>query len=86
VDWKAITRGGNPATNYQLMPNDRIFVKSDLLIAENNWITKTFAPLEKMMGVTLLGATTTQAIEQVGIFGQTLEHGGTTGASVLVGR
>jgi polysaccharide export outer membrane protein len=55
VDWKSLTRCGNPATNYQLMPNDRIFVQSDALIHANNALAKVFAPLERIFGITLLG-------------------------------
>ena len=29
VDYEAITRGGLTATNYQIMPGDRVFIASD---------------------------------------------------------
>ena len=31
VDWKGITRLGEPKTNYQVLPGDRIFVKANPL-------------------------------------------------------
>jgi protein involved in polysaccharide export with SLBB domain len=58
VDWNAITQGGSTATNWQLFPGDRIYVKADCLIATNNFLTKVLAPIEQLLGVTLLGAST----------------------------
>jgi polysaccharide export outer membrane protein len=64
VDWQALTRCGSPATNYQLMPNDRVYVQSDALIHANNALAKAFAPLERIFGITLLGTSTVSQIEQ----------------------
>ena len=33
VDYEAITKGGSAATNYQIMPGDRVFIAQDDLIA-----------------------------------------------------
>src|SRR5262249_42223823 len=33
VDWKAVVMGASTATNYQLLPGDRLFVKADCFIA-----------------------------------------------------
>ena len=49
VDYDAITHGGSTATNYQIMPGDRVFVAGDNLIATNNWLTKVTAPIERML-------------------------------------
>jgi polysaccharide export outer membrane protein len=62
VDWLAITQGGSTATNYQLFPGDRIYIKSDCLIRIDNAIAKLVAPVERLLGVTLLGASTVQTI------------------------
>jgi protein involved in polysaccharide export with SLBB domain len=62
VDWNAITQGGSTCTNYQLFPGDRVFVKADCLIATDNWIAKIVSPVERVFGVTLLGASTVQTI------------------------
>jgi polysaccharide export outer membrane protein len=64
VDWQALTRCGSPATNYQLMPNDRVYVQADPLITTNNALAKVFAPLERVLGITLLGSSTVQSIQQ----------------------
>jgi polysaccharide export outer membrane protein len=58
VDWLAITKCGDTTTNYQLMPGDRIFIQGDSLVALNNWVTKVVSPIERLFGVTLLGAET----------------------------
>jgi hypothetical protein len=55
VDWKAITAEGLTATNYQLMPGDRIYIQADKLIVLDNMIAKITAPIERVVGVTLLG-------------------------------
>jgi polysaccharide export outer membrane protein len=70
VDWNAITQGGSTATNYQLFPGDRIFVKADCLIAFDNWLGKALSPIERLFGITLLGTATVRTIEN---------HNGTNG-------
>jgi polysaccharide export outer membrane protein len=54
VDWKAVVEGASTATNYQVLPGDRIFVKADGLIATDNWIAKVLAPLQRLTGFALL--------------------------------
>jgi polysaccharide export outer membrane protein len=58
VDWAAITQGGSTATNYQIFPGDRIYLKADKLIALDYALAKILAPVERLLGVTLLGAAT----------------------------
>jgi polysaccharide export outer membrane protein len=55
VDWQAITRRGAVATNYQLLPGDRIFVKVDPLIHFDSIVAKSIAPFERAFGFILLG-------------------------------
>jgi polysaccharide biosynthesis/export protein len=61
VDWRAITEGGSTATNYQLFPGDRIYVKADALVALDNALAKIFSPVERILGITLLGSSTVQS-------------------------
>jgi protein involved in polysaccharide export with SLBB domain len=56
VSWDAITACGSPGTNYQLLPGDRVFVAEDKLIAFDQSLAKLTAPLERIMGFSLLGA------------------------------
>jgi polysaccharide biosynthesis/export protein len=62
VDWCAITQRGITATNYQVLPGDRIYVKADCLIAIDNALAKVLAPVERVLGVTLLGSGTVNSI------------------------
>ncbi|MFO0969052.1 MAG: polysaccharide biosynthesis/export family protein [Gemmataceae bacterium] len=62
IDWNAITQGGSTGTNYQLFPGDRIYVSGDPLICFDNNLAKWLAPVERVLGVTLLGASTWQTI------------------------
>jgi polysaccharide export outer membrane protein len=56
VDWEAVVKGGSTCTNYQLFPGDRVYVDADCLIKTSNWIAKVFDPIERVLGITLLGA------------------------------
>jgi len=55
VDWVAITAQGSTVTNYQVMPGDRIFIAEDELVAVDTRIGKIVAPIERVMGFSLLG-------------------------------
>jgi polysaccharide export outer membrane protein len=66
VDWNAITLGGDTTTNYQIFPGDRVFVDADCLIKTDNWIAKILSPFERVLGITLLGATTVESIRFAG--------------------
>lgn len=65
VNWLAVTNCGSTATNYQILPGDRIHVKADHLIATDNALAKLFAPIERVFGITLLGSTTVRSIESI---------------------
>jgi polysaccharide export outer membrane protein len=62
VDWLSIVRCGATETNYQLLPNDRIYVQANSLITLNNALSMIFAPMERIFGATLLGTSTVQQI------------------------
>ncbi|HEY7313480.1 MAG TPA: polysaccharide biosynthesis/export family protein [Gemmataceae bacterium] len=63
INWPALTQGGSPATNYQLLPGDRLFVQSNRLIALNNRLNQFFSPIERVFGFTLLGSATVGSVE-----------------------
>lgn len=62
VDWLAIVEGGSTKTNYQIFPGDRIYVKADCLITLDNTLAKIISPIERVLGVTLLGSATVNSI------------------------
>lgn len=78
INWPALTQGGSPATNYQLMPGDRLYVKSNPLLLANNRITQFLAPIERILGFELLA---TSAVSSTA--GTVFEiKSGSTGASL----
>ena len=63
VNWPALTQGGSPATNYQLMPGDRLYVQSNPLLMANNRLNQFFSPIERVLGFTLLGSSTVSSVD-----------------------
>jgi len=55
VNWNAITQQGNQATNFQLLPNDRLYVAANKATAIDTAVGKLVAPVERLSGVILLG-------------------------------
>jgi polysaccharide biosynthesis/export protein len=62
VDWDAITRAGATATNYQLTPGDRVFIAEDRVVAPTNDIAKKTAPIERILGLIALAASTLRSL------------------------
>jgi polysaccharide export outer membrane protein len=63
VDWCGITQRGEAMTNYQVFPGDRIYVKADGLIRLDSGLGKVLAPVERVLGVTLLGSSVVNSIK-----------------------
>lgn len=58
VRWEELTAQGQAGTNYQILPGDRVFIAEDRLVAFDTGLAKLTAPLERIMGFTLLGTGT----------------------------
>jgi polysaccharide export outer membrane protein len=58
VNWEDITANAYACSNYQILPGDRIFISEDHLIAADTALGKLFAPMERVMGFSLLGVGT----------------------------
>jgi len=58
VKWEDITAQASAGTNYQILPGDRVFIAEDKLIALDTSLAKLTAPLERVMGFSLLGVGT----------------------------
>ena len=65
VNWRAIIDAADTATNWQILPNDRVFVAEDKLVALDNFIDKLVGPFERIVGFNLL---TFQAIQTANRF------------------
>lgn len=76
VDWQAVVMGST-ATNYQVFPGDRIYIDSNCLIRIDNRLAQFLAPFERLLGITLLGATTAETF-------QFLRTGNGVGAGLIV--
>jgi polysaccharide export outer membrane protein len=64
VSWKEITKGAATATNYQILPGDRIFIAENKLIAFDAGLNHIIAPFERIMGFTLLATQGVQTINR----------------------
>ena len=67
VDWVAITQHAVTTTNYQLFPGDRIYVKAQRLVALDTALARIIAPIERVTGVILLGASTVNQVNGRGV-------------------
>jgi protein involved in polysaccharide export with SLBB domain len=76
VDWSEITAGAATATNYQLMPGDRVFIAENKLIALDSVLNRLLTPVERLFGTTLLGTQTIQTINRFPQGFSTLGGGG----------
>lgn len=65
VDWRAITESGSTATNYQLLPGDRVFVAANSIIAFDYWLSNVLASVKRVLGMSSL-ATETISINRNG--------------------
>jgi polysaccharide export outer membrane protein len=62
VDWLAVTQRGETATNYQLLPGDRLYVSEDKLVAIDTKLGKIISPMERVLGFTALATQTTSGL------------------------
>lgn len=65
VDWRNVVRNASHHTNYQVFPNDRVFVAEDRLVRLDAVTARLTAPFEPIFGPALLG---TQAIQSAARF------------------
>jgi polysaccharide export outer membrane protein len=54
VDYKGIVRRGETATNYQILPGDRLYVKAAPLLTLDAYVGRVLAPIDRILGTTLL--------------------------------
>ena len=58
VDWTGITQCGQGQTNYELTAGDRLYIMGAPLVTADTYLARVIAPIERLLGLTLLGATT----------------------------
>ena len=67
INWNDIAQGASTATNYQLMPGDRLFIAQDRLTNFNTVVNKLLNPFEKVFGFVSLGTSTANRIVRFGL-------------------
>jgi len=67
VNWIDITRGASTATNYQLMPGDRLFIAEDKYARFSALVGTTLRPFESIFGAVSLGTSTLNRITRFGL-------------------
>ncbi len=66
IYWDKITKEGQTATNYQVLPGDRIYIAADKLYAFDTALSNVISPLQRMFGVATLGVQTVFGIQHPG--------------------
>ncbi len=66
IDWENITRGASTATNYQLMPGDRLFIAENKYAKFSGLVSTTLRPFESILGAVSLGTSTMNRIVRFG--------------------
>ena len=67
VNWDEIARGASTATNYQLMPGDRLFIAEDPWVRFDSTIGKITRPFERLFGWVSLGTAMLNRISRFGL-------------------
>ncbi len=64
VDWVGLTTRGRTATNYQIQPGDRVYINSDAIVEFDTRLARIISPIERLLGVTLLGHATVRTLKR----------------------
>lgn len=67
VDYDALVQQGVAQTGYQLLPGDRVYVKAEQAFRIDGYLQKMLTPLERLLGVTLLGSSSYNQIANRGL-------------------
>lgn len=67
IEWNDIAQGASTATNYQLMPGDRLFIAQDRLMNFNTVVGKILNPFERIFGIVSLGTSMANRIVRFGL-------------------
>jgi len=66
IDWDGIAQGAQTATNYQLMPGDRLYIAEDEMLTFTNVVARVTAPIERLAGIASLGTSTLRSFQTLG--------------------
>ena len=66
IDWDKISQGAVTATNYQLMPSDRLYIAEDRITSFNTIVGKILNPFERIVGFVSLSTSMGNRIVRFG--------------------
>jgi protein involved in polysaccharide export with SLBB domain len=66
IDWNGIARGGETATNYQVLPGDRLYVVNEAAVVASDFITTVSGPVNTLLGAGTLGVQTVNGANLLG--------------------
>ena len=55
VDWKAVSTKGDPTTNYQILPGDRLYIDAQPAVTVDTYLASLLSPFERVLNIVLLG-------------------------------
>jgi polysaccharide export outer membrane protein len=64
-----LVQHGVTTTGYQLLPGDRVYVKAEHAFRVDGYLQKLITPIERVLGITLLGASTYNQVKNRGLGG-----------------
>jgi polysaccharide biosynthesis/export protein len=67
VNWEEISQGGSTATNYQLMPRDRLYIRQDPYQKFTSLVFKYTQPIERLFGFVSVGTAMANQIKRFGL-------------------
>ena len=67
VNWKDITRGASTATNYQMMPGDRLFIAENKYGRATVAVSNLIRPFESIFGFVSLGTSMANRVVRFGL-------------------
>jgi polysaccharide biosynthesis/export protein len=82
VNISAITSGGDPTTNYQIMPNDRLIVYRDPIVRLTVFVDRLAAPFQTVLGTILQYSFTARSVK---LLSTPTTPAGATGAAGAAG-
>jgi polysaccharide biosynthesis/export protein len=84
INIAAITSGGDPTTNYQIMPNDRLIVYRDPIVRLTVFIDRLAAPFQTVLGSMLQYSFTARSVKLLST--PSTPAGGAAGAAGTTSR
>jgi polysaccharide biosynthesis/export protein len=86
VNLAAITSGGDPTTNYQLMPGDRLIVYRDPIVRFTIMLDRIIAPVQSVLGTMLQTSFTIRSLRFLSSGGAGGLGGGVGGGAAATSR